>query len=37
MKIGNRVSASQNYKNVSDVIAERPKPATENSEPEKIE
>ena len=33
MELVNRVSAFQNYQNFSDVIAERPKPASENSEP----
>ena len=37
MEVVNRVSASQNYQNISNVIAERPKPASENSEPMKSE
>ena len=32
MEIMNRVSAFQNYQNFSDVIAKRPKLASENSE-----
>ena len=32
MEIVNRVSAFQNYQKLSDVIADRPKPASENSE-----
>ena len=37
MEIVNRVSAFQNSHNSSDVIAERTKQASENSEPIKIE
>ena len=37
MEIVNRVSAFQNYQNLSDVIGERPKPASENSKPIKSE
>ena len=35
IELENRVLAFQNYQNFSDVIAERPKPASENSEPKK--
>ena len=37
MEIVNRVSAFQNYQNFSDIIPEKPKPASENSEPIKSE
>ena len=33
MEMVNRVSAFQNYQNYSDVIPERPKPASWNCEP----
>ena len=33
MEIVNRVSAFWNYQNFSNVIAEKPKPASENCEP----
>ena len=37
MEIANSVSAFQSYRNFSDVIAERTKQASENSEPIKSE
>ena len=37
MEIVNHVSVFQNYQNFSDVIAERPKLASENSQPIKTE
>ena len=37
MEIVNHVSVFQNYQNFSDVIAERPKLASENSQPIKSE
>ena len=32
MEIVNRVSALQNYQSFSEIVAERPKPASENSD-----
>ena len=37
MEIVNHVSAFENYQNFSNVIAERPKPGSEKSEPIKNE
>ena len=37
MEIVNRVSVFHNYENFFDVTTERPKPASENSEPIKSE